>query len=102
MNNYTVIASEEFEVMLNQNLSYIQILSSQYVNYITSIISNVSSILKNFPFAFPRFLLPNDTSRIRKITIAKRYYLIYQVTDNVVEILYFVDGRRSYDNMFTY
>ena len=102
MNNYTVVISDEFANMANNNLSYLKVLSGSYVNSILLAISYYILLLEKFPFAFSRFHLPNDISRLRKITIAKRYYLIYRVTDNVVEILYFVDGRRSYDNMFTY
>ena len=102
MNNYLVAVSDEFTNMVNCNLSYLKVLSSSYVNSILLSISYYILLLEKFPFVFSRFFLPNDDSLLRKITIAKRYYLIYQVTYNVVEILYFVDGRRSYDNMFTY
>lgn len=102
MNDYTVIASKEFEAMLSKRVAYMKFLSIPHIDYITSTISNFSSILQRFPFAFPRLFLPNDNSLLRKIVIDKRYLLIYQVTDNIVEILYFVDGRRSYENMLTY
>ena len=102
MNNYKVIISAEFDTMIDNNLSYIKVLSSSYVRSISIEISYFILILEKFPFAFPRFFLSNDNSLLRKITINKRYYLKYQVTNNIVESLYFVDGRRSYDNMFTY
>lgn len=102
MNNYTVIVSNEFGNMANKYLSHLETFSSSYVSSISLTISYYILILEKFPFAFQRFLLPSDNSLLRKITVNKRYYILYQVTDNIVEILYFVDGRRSYENMLTY
>ena len=102
MNNYKVVISTDLNSMLDNNLSYMKVLSRSYVRSISLEISYFILILEKFPFAFSRFFLPNNNSYFRKITISKRYYLIYRVIDNIVEILYFVDGRRSYENMLTY
>ena len=102
MNDYKVLISTEFDTMVDNNLSYIKVLSNSYVRSISIQISYFILLLEKFPFAFPRFTLPNDISRLRKITINKRYYLIYQVTDNIVEILYFADGRRSTERLLMY
>ena len=102
MNNYTVIISNEFSAMANKCLSHLETFSNSYVFSTSLTLSYYILLLEKFPFAFSRFLLPNDNSFLRRIVINKRYLLLYQVTDNIVEMLYFVDGRRSYENMLTY
>lgn len=102
MNKYIIIVSKEFNTMLDSNLSHLQSISFPYITYIIESISYFFQILETFPFAFPKFILPDDTFPFRKITIDKRYLIIYQITNNKIEILYFVDGRRSYENMLVY
>ena len=102
MNNCNVIASAEFSTMVDSNLQHIKFLSPSYVESISVMISYFIILLEKFPYIFPTFVLPTYPTPLRKVAIAKRYLLLYQITNNTIELLYFVDGRCSPENYLLY
>ena len=101
-NKYSVKISNSFNVMLYKNLFKYTFYSTSYVNLIHAKVYYFFELLKTFPFSFPKFYLNETNTHLRKYVIDKRFLIVYEVTDNIVEILYFVDGRRSAENILTY
>lgn len=102
MNKYKLKLSTEFSDMFYTTLLPFKNLSNSYINLIHAKVYYFLDIATYFPYSFPKFYSPKETTDIRKIIIDKRFIIFYKVTDNAINVVYFVDGRRSYDNMFAY
>ncbi len=102
MNNYNVIVSQEFVNMFYFSLLPIMRISGSYVNLIHAKTLYHLDVLKKFPDTFSIFEIPINNIYYKKIVLEKRYLIIYSIKSNTIYVHYFVDGRRSYDNMFTY
>ena len=101
-NKYSVDISASFNVMLFKNLHTYTLHSNSYATTIHTKVYYFFGILKIFPYSFPKFYLDNTNTNLRKYVIDKRFLVVYEIIDEVVKILYFVDGRRSYENMLYY
>lgn len=101
-NNYSVEISNSFEVMLHNNLFKFTLYSTSYTNLIHAKVYYFFELLNIFPHAFPEFYLDDTNTHLRKYIIDRRFLIVYEILDNKIRILYFVDGRRSYENMVTY
>ena len=101
-NKYSIEISKSFNIMLFENLYTYTLYSKSYANTIHTKVYFFFEILKSFPYSFPLFYLNDNNSNLRKYVIDKRFLIVYEIENNIIKILYFVDGRRSYDNMFTY
>ena len=88
--------------MLYQNLIPYTIYSKSYARFIHKRTYHFIELLKTFPYSFSNFYLNDAFTNLKKYVIDKRFLVIYGVYNNDVEILYFVDGRRSCDNYFLY
>ena len=102
MNKYKLKLTTEFFEMFYATLLPFKNLSISYINLIHTKVYNFLDILIYFPYSFSSFDSPNETLPIRKIVIDKRFLVLYEIVGDTIEILYFVDGRRSYENMLTY
>lgn len=102
MTKYTLKLSTEFSDMFYTTLLPFKNLSISYINLIHAKIYYFLDIAMYFPYSFPKFYSPRETTEVRKIIIDKRFLVLYKVTDDVINVVYFVDGRRSYENMLMY
>ena len=102
MNKYKLKLSTEFSDMFYLSLLPFKNLSSSYINLIHAKVYYFLDIATYFPYSFPKFHSPEEITDTRKIIIDKRFIIFYKVSGDVINVVYFVDGRRSYDNMFTY
>ena len=99
---YSVKISNSFNIMLYKNLFKYTFYSTSYANLIHAKVYYFFDLLKTFPFSFPEFYLTDTNTHLRKYVIDRRFLIVYEITNNTIEILYFVDGRRSYENLLTY
>lgn len=102
MNKYILKLTTEFFEMFYTTLAPFKNLSFSYINLIHAKVYHSLDLAIYFPYAFSSFNSPKETLSIRKIVIDKRFIILYEVVNDVIEVLYFVDGRRSYENMLTY
>lgn len=77
-------------------------LSESYINLIHAKVFYFLDIAVYFPYSYSIFDSPIETLSIRKIVIDRRFLVLYEIVDNTIEVLYFIDGRRSPDNMIIY
>ena len=101
-NKYTVEISSSFDIMLYKNLFTYTLYSDSYANLIHAKVYYFFELLKIFPYSFPEFYQNDTNTNLRKYVIDKKFLIVYEIENNIIKILYFVDGRRSYDNMFIY
>lgn len=102
MNKYKLKLTAEFFEMFYTTLAPFKNLSFSYINLIHAKVYHSLDIAIYFPYSFSSFNSPKETLSIRKIAIDKRFLVLYEVVDNAIEVLYFVDGRRSSEKMFAY
>lgn len=102
MNKYKLKLTTVFFEMFYTTLSPFKNLSLSYINLIHAKVYHSLDIAIYFPYSYSSFNSPKETLCIRKIVIDKRFIILYEVVNDVIEVLYFVDGRRSYENMLTY
>lgn len=95
------LTAEFFEMFYTTPLPY-KDFSTSYINLVHAKVYHFLGIAISFPDSFSSFSSPKETLPIRKIIIDKRFLILYEMVGDVIEVLYFVDGRRSYENMLTY
>jgi|SRR5699024_10423554 len=94
---FEVVISERAAEMLVTHVRFLAEVSPQSSDDLRKKIIDSSKSLQHFPERNPYLsdpLLP--ANKYRKMTINKRYLLIYQVVDRTVYVDYIVDCRQDY------
>lgn len=102
MTKYKLRLSTEFSDMFYTTLLPFKNLSISYINLIHAKVYHFLDIAICFPYSFPKFDSPRETSEVRKIVIDKRFIVFFKVADDVINVVYFVDGRRSPEHLLMY
>lgn len=94
---YTVIISERAGDMLVQHIRYLAQVNVNSAEQLRLAIVEAANSLQDFP---ERGSWLNDPvlppSKYRKLLVAKRYLLVYQIKDSKVYIDYILDCRSNY------
>lgn len=94
---YKVVISEKATEMLVQHLRFIAEVSHQAADTLRAEIIESAKSLQSFPERNMIFFHPVlPTKKYRKMTIGKRYLLIYQIKNRTVYIEYILDCRQDY------
>lgn len=97
MNRYNVILAPSFTKMVKYELNRYGVI---YASKIEKGIYDAVILLKLFPFASQTIKFKGKPGTYRKITIIKRFLIVFRITNNDVHLLYFIDGRQSPKNYF--
>lgn len=95
--SFEVVISERAADMLVQHVRFLSETSPQAAEKLSEEIIQASKSLQNFPERNPWLTDPFLTKhKYRKMTINKRYLLIYQIKEHNVHIDFILDCRQDY------
>lgn len=94
---YKVIVSDRAKRMLGTHIRFIAQVNEQSAavkkKEIISAMRSLSQMPKRFPFFEELYITPN---KYHKMSIEKRYLVLYQIQDDTVYIDYILDCRQDY------
>ena len=99
MADYVIKFSELAAITLEDNLLFLRNFSINYSLKIRRHIIEEIDKLVIFPHSHSIYK-KTDKYIYRKLTIKKRYHIIYAVDKNTITIIYILDGRQAYDRYF--
>jgi len=95
---YEVIISDAALAMLDSHIDFLARVSpSAATKLMSELLDKIASLSENpqrFPAYVNRFIIDN---RYRKMPTAKRYLVIYEISDSTVFVDYIVDCRQDYE-----
>ena len=98
MKNYKVMFSPSFVKMFKDELNTCISYSSTYARQIEKKVYEAINLLKIFPYATPSIKFRGDPETYRKFVIKKRFLIIFQIFDDIIQLQYFIDGRQNPTN----
>lgn len=96
MIKYKLVFTLSFKNMLKDELIRCKNFNPTYALKIEKIVYNSISLLRVFPYASQLFKIQGKAQIYRKIIINKKFLIIFKIYNNIIYLLYFVDGRTSY------
>jgi len=95
---YGIIISDAALAMLDSHIAFLAYANKKAaLRTIDEILSGIESLSTN-PKRYPYYDNPFITNTIyRKMPVATRYIVIYEVSDDTVFIDYIFDGRQDYE-----
>lgn len=94
---YKVIVSDRAKRMLEKHIRFIAQVNEQSAavkkKEIISAMRSLSQMPQRFPFFEELYITPN---KYHKMSIEKRYLVLYQIQDDTVYIDYILDCRQDY------
>ena len=99
MSKYAINFSESAANTLEDNILFLKKFNVNHALKMMEIIIESINKLIIFPHSHSIYKI---TSRCiyRKLTIKKRYHIIYTVTSSSIIVFYILDGRQAYDTYF--
>lgn len=92
------MVSPSFIRMLEDELNKYMSYSSTYARQIEKKVYEAINLLKIFPYATSRIKFRGDPETYRKFVIKKRFLIVFQVFDGIIQLQYFIDGRQAPKN----
>ena len=96
-NCYTVIVSDKASEMLIRHVMFLARVSAEAAERLRAQIIDAIKTLEIMPKRCPWFaadMIPPN--KYRKLIVAKRYLILYQIRDDVVYVDYVLDCRQDY------
>lgn len=84
--------------MFKRTLGNLSTFSYSYSNLIYAETLYYLDLLESFPDLFSILEIPINNVYYRRIVIQKRYLIVYKIDHNFIQVLYFIDARRSPEN----
>lgn len=100
MKNYNIKFTNTFNTMLRNNLKRCRKYSLTYTHKIERKGHESIKLLQIFPYANPTLRISGKPGKCKKIIIKHRFLIVFQINNEDINLLYFIDGRQSYKNFF--
>lgn len=100
MKNYNIKFTKTFNRTLKNNLKRCKKYSLSYADKIERKVFESIKLLQIFPYANPTLNIRGKPEKYKKIIIKHRFLIVFQINNEDINLLYFIDGRQSYRNFF--